>query len=148
VDTGESTTFFADFLDALRCGGVSASMIDAATNPSVRYPYPSGTPRCRNPQAPVTLTVGAVSGEPLPAGRVDLHAELRRNGPWPYPIAVEWRLPQGVRAASGPQAVVAEDGADLGLDLAIVPSEDLVVAAESRGPAGGFHAEARYRFGR
>jgi hypothetical protein len=148
ADTGESTTFFADFLDALRCGGVSASMIDAATNPTVRYPYPSSTPSCRNPQAPVTLAVGAASGSPLAGGHVDLRAELRRQGPWPYPIAVEWRLPQGLRATSGAQATVAEDGADLGLDLAIVPADDVVVAADSRGPAGGFHAEARYRFGR
>lgn len=46
-DTGVSTTFFADFLDALVCSGVGASAVNAATNPSVNYPYPSGAPLCR-----------------------------------------------------------------------------------------------------
>lgn len=46
-DTGESTPHFADYLDALRCGGVSRAAIDAATEPASRYPYPSGSPKCR-----------------------------------------------------------------------------------------------------
>jgi hypothetical protein len=46
-DTGVSTTFFGDFLDALVCGGVSASVVNAATNPTVNYPYPAGAPLCR-----------------------------------------------------------------------------------------------------
>ena len=45
-DTGESTTFFGDFLDALRCGGVARATIDAVTEPGTRYPYPSGSPLC------------------------------------------------------------------------------------------------------
>jgi hypothetical protein len=47
LDTGVSTTFLADFLDQLRCSGVSASVIDTATSPSTRFPYPSGAPLCR-----------------------------------------------------------------------------------------------------
>jgi hypothetical protein len=46
-DTGESTTCFADFLDALRCGGVERAQVDAATEPTVHYPYPSASPECR-----------------------------------------------------------------------------------------------------
>jgi hypothetical protein len=46
-DTGVSTTFFADFLDALVCNGVSAAVVNAAANPAVNYPYPSGVPLCR-----------------------------------------------------------------------------------------------------
>ncbi len=46
-DTGESTLFFADFLDALRCNGTSKATIDAVTEPATRYPYPSGSPICR-----------------------------------------------------------------------------------------------------
>lgn len=47
ADTAESTTHLADFLDALRCGGVPRADIDAATEPTTRYPYPSGSPQCR-----------------------------------------------------------------------------------------------------
>jgi hypothetical protein len=46
-DSGESTTCFADLLDALVCGGVSAAVVDNATNPAVNYPYPSGAPLCQ-----------------------------------------------------------------------------------------------------
>jgi hypothetical protein len=38
---------FADFLDALRCGGVSADVIDGVTEPATYYPYPSATPLCQ-----------------------------------------------------------------------------------------------------
>jgi hypothetical protein len=46
-DTGESTTHFADFLDALRCDGVSRAAVDAVTEPATRYPYPGASPWCR-----------------------------------------------------------------------------------------------------
>lgn len=46
-DLGVPTVVFADFLDQLRCSGVSANVINAATNPTVNYPYPSGAPLCR-----------------------------------------------------------------------------------------------------
>jgi hypothetical protein len=46
-DSGESTTHFADFLDAMRCAGVARTAIDGATDPTVHYPYPSGSPMCR-----------------------------------------------------------------------------------------------------
>jgi hypothetical protein len=46
-DTGESTTQFADLLDALECGGVTRTQIDAATQPQTRFPFPSASPRCR-----------------------------------------------------------------------------------------------------
>jgi hypothetical protein len=47
VDLFESAPFLADFLDALRCGGMSAAAVDAATEPTVHYPYPSSAPICR-----------------------------------------------------------------------------------------------------
>jgi hypothetical protein len=46
-DSGESTTCVADFLDALVCGGVSAAVVDHATDPQTNYPYPSGAPLCQ-----------------------------------------------------------------------------------------------------
>lgn len=46
-DTGQSVPMVADFLDALRCGGVSSAAIDAVVNPTTSYPYPSATPLCK-----------------------------------------------------------------------------------------------------
>ncbi len=46
IDTGISAPMFADYLDALRCSGVSAASIDAVTIPSTFYPYPSAAPLC------------------------------------------------------------------------------------------------------
>jgi hypothetical protein len=46
VDDGSSQPMFADYLDALRCDGVSAERIDSATVPETYYPYPSSSPLC------------------------------------------------------------------------------------------------------
>jgi hypothetical protein len=46
VDLGSSQPMFADYLDALVCGGVSSGVIDAVTVPQTFYPYPSQTPLC------------------------------------------------------------------------------------------------------
>jgi hypothetical protein len=45
-DLGVSQPMFADYLDALVCGGVSGSVIDAVTVPQTFYPYPSDAPLC------------------------------------------------------------------------------------------------------
>lgn len=45
--TREPTPMFADFLDALRCNGFSASDVDRVLVPSAYYPYPSFNPLCR-----------------------------------------------------------------------------------------------------
>jgi hypothetical protein len=46
VDTGTPAPVLPDFLDALMCSGTSSAIIDAATSPSTRYPYPSSAPVC------------------------------------------------------------------------------------------------------
>ncbi|MFY0569738.1 hypothetical protein ACN28E_38740 [Archangium lansingense] len=46
MDTGEGIPFLADYLDALVCGGVSPSTVNAATEPGSAYPYPSEAPVC------------------------------------------------------------------------------------------------------
>lgn len=43
---GETKPMFADYLDALRCAGLSAEIIDAVTDPDTHYPYPSAEPLC------------------------------------------------------------------------------------------------------
>jgi hypothetical protein len=47
VDTGISAVEFAEYLDALDCGGFATSSINAATNPTIDYPYPSNAPICQ-----------------------------------------------------------------------------------------------------
>ncbi|MGZ3451224.1 MAG: hypothetical protein ACXVEF_16580 [Polyangiales bacterium] len=48
TDLGNAAPMFADFLDALVCGGgVTASDVDAVTNPSSTFPYPSDMPVCK-----------------------------------------------------------------------------------------------------
>jgi hypothetical protein len=46
IDSHSSQPMFADYLDALLCGGVSESVVDAVTVPDTYYPYPSGAPLC------------------------------------------------------------------------------------------------------
>jgi hypothetical protein len=112
------------------------------------------------PQTPVTVTVEAVSGAPAAGGRVLLRAHVIRHGAWAAPIAVDFRLPAGVTPASGALAAThvalpadatpGEGTVDLEIAIggAAVPVDDVVVIAESQVAGGGFHAEARYRFGR
>lgn len=45
--TEEPAPCLADFLDALMCQGFPRSVMDAATEPAVAYPYPSHAPLCR-----------------------------------------------------------------------------------------------------
>jgi hypothetical protein len=117
-----------------------------------RAPAPALAPApARNPRAPVVVAVEVVSGAPIAGTRMTLHARVDRRAPWTGPIAVEFRLPAGVRRTAGTGATVVSgtaDGPDVEIELATVPSDDLVVAASSTMVGAGFHAEARYRFGR
>jgi hypothetical protein len=45
--TQDPAPCLADFLDALMCQGFPRSVMDAATEPTVAYPYPSHAPLCR-----------------------------------------------------------------------------------------------------
>ena len=50
----ESAPHFADYLDAIACGGVtSGQAIDAVTEPFTHYPFPSAAPLCRSGEAPI-----------------------------------------------------------------------------------------------
>ncbi len=46
VRTSTPAPHFADFLDALVCNGFRPSTVDAVTQPTRFYPYPSASPRC------------------------------------------------------------------------------------------------------
>lgn len=97
------------------------------------------------PRAPATLAVEVVSGEPLPGTRMELRATLARHGVWDAPVTLDVRVPPGARLV-GRSAV--EGGTTFEVELVSVPVEDLVVTADSQTAGAGFHAEARYRFGR
>jgi hypothetical protein len=43
----EPAPIFPDLLDAMMCAGFARDRMDAATQPTMYYPYPSGTPLCR-----------------------------------------------------------------------------------------------------
>jgi hypothetical protein len=45
-DLGVSAPTFADYLDALRCEGVSPDALDAVVEPELYYPYLSGEVSC------------------------------------------------------------------------------------------------------
>jgi hypothetical protein len=142
---GQNTTFFADFLDALVCAGTPAPSVDVATDPLVHYPYPSTSPLCSlAPRPPVTVRLDVLRGKPALGSRMSLRASVVRNDPWPFPISLSFQAPSNAAAS----ARLSADTADLELDLTTVPTDDLVVVAESRSRAAGFRAEARYRFGR
>jgi hypothetical protein len=47
VDTRQAIPALPDFLDALACQGFSTSVLDAATNSTVNYPYVSSSPLCQ-----------------------------------------------------------------------------------------------------
>jgi hypothetical protein len=113
----------------------------AATPP----PTPHGSPT-----APVTVHLDVAAGEPHAGGRMAFRARVERHGVWDAPIAVEFRVPVGASVVGGvTRGTVSEGGApELELLLERVPEGDLVLVASSQTEAAGFHAEARYRFGR
>ncbi|HOX46198.1 MAG TPA: hypothetical protein PK668_21520 [Myxococcota bacterium] len=155
-ETGTSAPFLADFLDALRCGGVSAVTVDAATQPDQHYPYPSGSPLCgKRAEAPFALAWRVARGAPAAGAELGLELVLERRGRWPAPLQVRFELPAGVEAPRGNPgfALPADDQAPrraLGLELRLarVPERDLVAVVDARVPGAGYHAELPYRFGR
>jgi len=103
-----------------------------------------------NPMAPVTARIEVVGGQPGAGERMLFRAHIDKNGVWDAPIAVEFRVPVGASVVGGVTGGTLTDGATPELELMLdrVPEGDLVLVASSRTEAAGFHAEARYRFGR
>lgn len=105
----------------------------------------AGAPRTEAPRAPATLALEVVSGEPLPGTRMELRARLDKHGVWDAPVTMDVRVPAGARLLR--QSAVSGEST-FEIELTTVPVEDLVVVADSQTEGAGFHAEARYRFGR
>jgi hypothetical protein len=85
---------------------------------------------------PFVLGVDTAAGETL-----RVRATARPRDGWPYPVRVSFVLPEGVRARGAARALA--HGAELELDRPSGPPPRLRVIADSRGPAGGAHAESR-----
>jgi hypothetical protein len=111
----------------------------------------SGAPVVQhNPMAPVTARIEVVGGEPGPGEHMRFRAHLDKHGTWDAPIAVEFRVPVGASVVGGVERGTVSGGETPELELMLdrVPDGDLVLVASSQTEAAGFHAEARYRFGR
>jgi len=115
---------------------------------------PAAAPR-DGARVPVTVSLEVVQGAPKAGGHLVLRAHVTRHGAWRGPIAVSFQLPSGATLSKGAlhhqlaaSNAAGEDTRELELAIGAVPAGDVVVIAESKLPGGGFHAEARYRFGR
>jgi hypothetical protein len=149
MSTGNPAPFIADMLDALTCGGVSTSVIDAATDPTVHYPYMSASPLCQAPEAPVVASLSKVGDNP---GATAVIARIEHRGPYPIPLDVEVRLPPGARVISGPTqwASPAADGprveeTQLTVDFGLSNGGDLTLVVDGHAPGFGLHAERPLR---
>lgn len=102
------------------------------------------------PTVPITVAIDVVDGQPAAGARMGFRARIERHGVWTAPISVEFTVPAGAVVVGGQtQTVVAEGEAPtLELQLAEVPSDDLLLVARSTTEGAGFTAKARYRFGR
>jgi len=61
---GPTAPYLADYLDAVMCDGlVSASAIDAQTEPATHYPYPSQAPLCLSGEPPIQVAWRATDRE-------------------------------------------------------------------------------------
>ncbi len=154
-DLGTAAPMFADMLDALRCtGGFSAAEVDAVTEPTRAYPYPSATPICRpTVESPLALSWSSIDARP--DGNVTLTAELVARGDFPQPVTFAMDVPSGVTLVAGAvQEVVGPLAAGdvlrrswtLRYDRA--PASDATLRVDGAGPGMGFHGAAPYRFGR
>ncbi len=154
-ETGRAAPMFADMLDALRCtGGFSAAEVDAVTEPSRAYPYPSAAPICRpTVESPLALSWSSI--DVRPDGHVTLTAELVARGDFAHPVTFAMAMPADVTLVAGvTQDVVGPLAAgdvvrrSWTVRYDRVPATDATLRVDGEGPGIGFHGVAPYRFGR
>jgi hypothetical protein len=112
---------------------------------------PPPPPASQAPTVPVTVAIDVTDGEPAAGARMAFRARIERHGVWTAPISVEFEVPRGAVVVAGQTRGVVTEGGDapaIELQLADVPSEDLVLVARSSTEGAGFTAKAHYRFGR
>ncbi len=104
-------------------------------------------------RAPMTVTV---SGPPNPKSgqEIDINVVIDRARPSTTPITLRIKVPAGAQLARGDRKEVITDSSateirrTFRVTLRRVPSTDLTVSVDSRGPSSGVHATGSYRFGR
>jgi hypothetical protein len=148
--SGEYAPHLADILDALRCDGVSESVVRVAAG---TYPYPASTPRCEvgcaatacvprpacSARSPLTLSVHG-----LAPGR--LAVSLAQPGDLAARTTVRLALPAGVTRTDGPTRWSVAAHTDHTETVTLAGPAGLTarveVVAEVQGPWAGARATA------
>ncbi len=150
--------YLPDFLDALRCAGMSAETVTAAARP---YPYPAAMPLCGAMDEAPPLTVD-FRDEPAEAGLTALTGTSRRvvatvtaGVTLDGPIRLRVVPPTGARALSGGgpfEMSGVRPGVTMARDVTLVfagtPAGELRVEAEVEVDGFGLHGAARWPFSR
>ena len=85
---------------------------------------------------------------------IELRATIDRHLLAAAPLALSLQVPPGTRLVSGPSSEVLLDTTSHRFDRAwllhvdAIPPQDAIVVVDWQTPAGGYHAEIAYRFGR
>jgi hypothetical protein len=154
---GANVPYLPDFLDALRCAGVSADAVTAAARP---YPYPAAMPLCGAMDEAPPLTVSFRDEPASDVGRTGVSGELRRvvatitaGVTLDAPIRLRVVPPPGARVLAGGGAFEMADvrpGVTVERAVTLVfagaPSGELRVEAEVEVEGFGLHGAARWAF--
>jgi len=154
VETLDSAPMFADFLDALVCNGVDVNVVDAVTEPTQHYPYPSNSPTCNGPKMPIKA-MWNVMETPTSGSLATLRFSIERKGYWPIPIKVRFEAPDEVAVLRGISSSELPANFEpkvqqyeFMVSIKQVPEKNFIAIIDSRNEGAGFHAEVPYRFGR
>ena len=156
---GANVPFLPDFLDALRCAGVSADAVTAAARP---YPYPAAMPLCNAMDEAPPLTVTFREEPASGVGLTGVSGELRRvvatitaGVTLDAPIRLRVVAPAGARVlAGGGEFSLSEVRPGSVLERAVTlrfagaAEGELRVEAEVEVEGFGLHGAAPWRFGR
>lgn len=154
-DTGQSAPMFADFADALVCGGfISRTAMNAITRPTQFYPYNASSPLCDVPghvHSPLEARLESTSMGA--SGELTILVAVERHTPG---LEVKWdaELPDGVTlVAAPPESLPGLSTSDtlwleFTLDVQGVPPTDLVLHLRAGASSWGWHTPIRWRFGR
>jgi hypothetical protein len=156
---GASVPYLPDFLDALRCAGMSADVVTAAARP---YPYPAATPLCGAMDEAPPLTV-TFRDEPITDPGVTGAMGAARRVVATVTAGVTLDAPIRLRVVPPPGAQVWSGGGEfeltdvrpgvtaaraVTLTLAGTTTDELRVEAEVEVDGFGLRGAARWRFGR
>ena len=154
---GANVPYLPDFLDALRCAGMSAETVTAAARP---YPYPAAMPLCNAMDEAPPLSVSFREATPSDLRGTGAARELRRvvatitaGVTLDGPIRLRVVPPGGAQVLSGGGAfemTAVRPGARVERDVTVVfagpPAGELRLEAEVEVEGFGLHGAARWPF--